>query len=339
MRLAIGTSVLVALVGTVSPAEATLSAKSNRLAGTDRFTTAMQVAEATFDDAPVALLTDGGSYADGLSASYISGGLGAPMLLTDTDALPPRTIETLRRLGTQSVIVVGGFGVVSEAVEQDLESQGLVVNRISGNSRYETARLVAGTFASDSIGSIDGGRAAIVATGEGFADAMAIAPLSSSSGIPIVLTPRATLHPEARATLQEHDIKQVVVVGGSAAVSDAVVTQIKAMGIGVRRIAGPTRQDTALAIASFAAANLGYAMDRVLLARGDQFADALSAGTRGGRLRAPVLLVAGPRAIGDNVRAFLSEHVETLATVDVLGGEGVISEAVAEDAVQAARGR
>lgn len=340
MRLGVGVVLgATAVLAAVVPAEATLTASSNRIAGPDRYATAALVAEATFEQAPVALLANGRSYADGLSASYLSGGLAAPLLLTEVDALPDGVIDAFGRLGTERVVIVGGSGAVSDGVVASLEARGLQVSRISGSNRYATAREVAGSFATSSIGQIDGGRAAIVATGEGFADALAVAPLGSSSGVPILLTTSASLHSDTRAGLEELGIQRVLVVGGPVAVSAAVESSIISLGIGVRRIAGATRQETAMAVASFATEHLGYAMDRVLLARGDQFADALAAGTRGGRLRAPVLLVTGHEVLGDDLRRFLKEHVETLTTVDVLGGIDTISEAVADDAEEAARGR
>lgn len=335
-----GAVALAGLLGVTSlPAGATLAARSNRLAGDDRYGTAMRVAEATFESAPIALLANGLSYADALSANYLSGGFVAPLLLTGTEALPPGTVSTLQGLGTERVLIVGGTAVVSDAVEQELERNGLLVNRISGADRYETSRLVARTFASSSIGTLDGGRAAIVATGQGFADALAAAPLSASRGVPIVLTPQDGLHDESRLALQEHDIVRVVVVGGPVAVSEAVIAQIRAMGIGVRRIAGASRYETALDIATFASEELDYAMDRVLLSRGDSFADAVAAGTRGGRMRAPLLLVAAKDVLGEDVRDFIGSHVDTLSRVDVFGGTGVITREVEDDAVAAAQGR
>lgn len=321
------------------PAGATLAVQEERLAGPDRYATARVVAESTFESAPVALLAHGRSFADALSANYVSGGLGAPLFLTETGALPAGVLGALDGLGTTRVIIVGGTGVISEAVEAELLDSGLLVSRISGANRYETSRQVAATFASNAIGDLDGGRGAIVATGEGFADALAVAPLSGSARVPIVLTTFAGLHPVARAALEEHGIERVLVVGGPAAVSAGVVSEIEAMGIGVRRLAGATRQATSLAVAEYAAEELDYAMDRVLLARGDQFADALAAGTRGGWLRAPVVLVRSRDELGQPVWDHLRANVDTLTRVDVLGGTGVISDEVADDAVTAARGR
>lgn len=331
-------TVVGALALAVPGAGATLAAEARRIAGPDRYATARAVAEATFDEAPTVILANGRSYADALSANYLSGGLGAPLLLTEATELPAGTLDTLAELRAVRVVIVGGASAVSEDVVAALREGGFEVGRTSGGDRYETARRVAQTFARSSIGSVDGGRAAIVATGEGFADALTVAPISSARGVPILLTTPRTLHEATRAALAELQIQRVLVVGGAAAVNDEVVREIEATGIRVRRLAGATRQETAVAVGTFAAESLEFAMDRALVARGDQFADALAAGTRGGRLRAPIVLVQGPDDLGDVARAFLRAHVDSLVAVEVMGGERVLARPVVDDALQAARG-
>ena len=49
--------------------------------------------------------------------------------------------------------------------------------------------------------------------------------------MPIILTNGAGLHSEAKASLQNLGIKQVLVVGGTGAVSVASIQQIQALGI------------------------------------------------------------------------------------------------------------
>lgn len=337
-RLPVAAAIVSALL-TAGTAEATVAARSTRFGGDDRFETVRLVAEATYDDAPVALLASGLSHGDAITASYVSGGLRAPVLLTAPHRLPDGTLDTLERLGTSRVVVVGGPGAVSDSVLAELEDAGMTTSRIFGESRYHTARKLAGTFSSSTIGEVDGQRAAVVVTGEGFADALSVAPISSSRGVPILLTPRASLHVEAEAALRELDIERVVVVGGEGAVGPGVIDRIRTLGVSVRRIEGASRLLTAIAVAEFASGELGYPMNRILLARADDYADALAGGTRGGRLLAPVLLVATEDLLGDDLRSYIRAQFDTLSEIDVLGGPGVISQAVADDAVAAARGR
>ncbi|HAM22368.1 MAG TPA: hypothetical protein DCQ04_08845, partial [Actinobacteria bacterium] len=75
-----------------------------------------------------------------------------------------------------------------------------------------------------------GKRTAIIATGSSFADALAVGPVAYD-GIPLILTDGTTLSADAKGALTDNDITQVIIIGGTAAVSDAVKTSIEALGI------------------------------------------------------------------------------------------------------------
>ncbi|HVM52903.1 MAG TPA: cell wall-binding repeat-containing protein [Acidimicrobiales bacterium] len=339
-RTALGALVAAALVAGTGTAGATADATGNRLAGPDRFSTARVVAEQTFPDgATVALLASGRSFADALAASYLSGAGQLPLLLTEPHGLPADLTDTLRALNVEGVLVLGGTAAVNESVVDQLESEGFDVDRLAGDDRYETARRIAELLPQDAVGSFGAGRAAIVATGEAFPDALAAGPLSASQGMPILLTEGGALNAHAQAALESLDIEQVLIAGGPAAVSDAVVDAIEAMGIAVRRVAGASRQATAAALAEVARGELSYPTERVLLARGDSFADALAGGTRGGHLFAPILLISAAGTLGVDARSFISDNAGTIATVDALGGTAAVSDATLNDAVAAARGQ
>ena len=326
------------LAGAAAPAGATADAVANRLSGADRYVTARAIATSTFTSSTVAILVGGESFADALPAAYLSGAEQAPLLLTPAAALPAGLLNTLDALKVDGVQVVGGTSSVSAHVVSQLEAAGLSVERLAGANRYETARKVAELLPIEAVGKFGAGAAAIVVTGESFPDALAAGPLSASQGLPILLTNSAGLHDQAKAALQSLGIKQVLIIGGTGAVSTSSENQIKALGIAVRRIAGASRQATAVAAAEVAVGELSYPLTNVELARGDSFADALAGGTRGGKVFAPVLLTAGT-TLGTDARAFIKKYTGTIKTIDVLGGTGGISAAVANDAVAAAKGQ
>jgi hypothetical protein len=93
--------------------------------------------------------------------------------------------------------------------------------------------------------------AAFVATGQAFPDALAGVPAAIVMGGPIVLTAPDVL-PEATALeLARLQPQQIIVLGGTSAVSDAVATQLGTYTDGtVDRVAGPSRAATAAAIAT-----------------------------------------------------------------------------------------
>src|SRR5690606_15327432 len=64
-----------------------------------------------------------------------------PVLLTTAASLPQGTVEALAALEPEEITVVGGAGVVSEAVREELEGLATTrtVHRVSGADRYATA--------------------------------------------------------------------------------------------------------------------------------------------------------------------------------------------------------
>jgi putative cell wall-binding protein len=147
----------------------------------------------------------------------------------------------------------------------------LSVTQIWGQDQYGTAQQVAQYVAASNIGTVMtpgayGGtyndtsgangtaaasvshvclRTAILATGVNFPDAMAASATSWENGLPILLTEKGSLAPEASAAILNLGIQQVIVMGGPDAISDNVLTQLEAMGVtapGPVRTERPERQ-------------------------------------------------------------------------------------------------
>ncbi|WP_432498793.1 cell wall-binding repeat-containing protein [Kineococcus gypseus] len=91
-----------------------------RLAGADRYATAVEVSRSFWepDTAAVVTLASGTSFPDALAAGPSVTGFG-PVLLTERDLLPEVTRAELERLRPCEVIVLGGAATVSEAVAAD----------------------------------------------------------------------------------------------------------------------------------------------------------------------------------------------------------------------------
>ncbi|HWH32768.1 MAG TPA: cell wall-binding repeat-containing protein, partial [Egibacteraceae bacterium] len=84
---------------------------------------------------------------------------------------------------------------------------------------------------------------------QAFADSLAAGAWAASSGVPVLLTESGTLSAATQAYLESSKPARAFVVGGTGAVSDAVLAQIASMGIQTERVSGPTRFDTAVEIA------------------------------------------------------------------------------------------
>lgn len=83
-----------------------------RLAGDNRVATALQVVRSGWDSADTVLLGSTGSFADALAAAPVAGSLDAPLMLTDTDALPAGVLEEVTRLGATQVVLLGGESAI-----------------------------------------------------------------------------------------------------------------------------------------------------------------------------------------------------------------------------------
>jgi len=347
----------------------------NRIGGADRFETSAKIAANVTTCSEWAVVVSGASYPDALSANYLAGALQSvtpfdvPVLSVGTDAVPAAIAAYMASAGVKNVYIVGGTAAVSAAVKTALEAtsatkcvgddttdstapvanQRLNVVRISGADRYATNRAVvnagADIFAANrNIIQLEflqpGKRTAIIATGSAFVDALAVGPVAYD-GFPLILTDGTTLSADARGTLTDNDITQVIIVGGTAAVSDAVKTSIEALGISTGRISGADRYATATAWADFTAKGAPTgpvagafdgglrwgASNGLLLASGTNFADALSGGPLGWSWSDPIILT-DPTTLSAASQAWMVANKATLGYVTVLGLGSAVSTGV-----------
>lgn len=333
----ISAAAVVALAGTALAAN---SPTVNRLAGSTRYGTSEAVASADFgtSGATIAVVASGTNYPDALAGTYLAGRIHGPILLTDPNSLSPETLSALQAIKATGVDIVGGPAAVSDNVASQLNADGYKTNRIYGANRYATAQAINTLFAPTFVGDLGGdGPTAIVATGLNFADALSAGPMAYAAAFPMVLTDPSSLSSQAQATLQTDQIKHVIIMGGTAAISANVESQIDAMGITTQRIAGADRTQTATMLAEQVEIPLlGFTNTRAVLADGANFPDALSGGPHGGSLKAPIVLTEDPNTLGQYTTAWFASHNTTMAEIDVLGGTAAVSSSTASAAQAAA---
>jgi putative cell wall-binding protein len=187
----------------------------HRISGADRFETAARLSAVAFGGGvPVAFLAQGRSFPDALAAGAAAGRLDGPVLLTESDRLPPAVADELARLRPARIVVVGGEGAVGESVVRALHHRH--VDRVYGEDRYATAAAVAAE--------VPGGtRVALLASGTRFPDALAAGPSASALGGTFALTGGECLATETAQGLVAAGVQEVIVVGGASAVPGAAV--------------------------------------------------------------------------------------------------------------------
>lgn len=314
------------LLGFSAPAVAA-DVSVRRVQGDDRYATAAAISRETFPDgADAIVLARGDDFADALSAASLAGALNAPILLTRPTSVPEATLAELGRLQADSVAVIGGTSAVGTAVEDHLRGLDLTVERIAGVNRYATAAAVARTLGSHA-GTLNGTPTVFLATGTGYADAVAAGALAYANRLPILLTRPDRLSPEAAAAIAEAEVPRVLILGGEHAVGSRVAEALT--DVHVERLAGPDRTATAAVIARLARTLAGFGDDDIVVARGDDYADALAAAALGGKALAPILLTNSNDTVGRPTRQALRTLSPHTTKATLLGGPAALSEGVA----------
>lgn len=183
-----------------------------RIAGSDRFETAVLVARQGLRDPQALFLTTGLDFPDALAAGAAAGSRHGAVLLTAGSTVPPVVAAYVSEHPELARYAVGG-----PAATADPAAVGVV-----GTDRYDTARKVAQTFFSDPF-------AVGVASGETFPDALAGGANVGLAGGPLLLSPAAQLAPATASYLQANrdSIAVAVLYGGPRALSGAVETAVQ----------------------------------------------------------------------------------------------------------------
>lgn len=233
----------------------------------------------------------------------------------------------------EATAVAGGAAADFDPIAIGLGVDGAVLVGDIGNERVLTYRQAGGRS-----GLLNGLRTAVLATGERASDALVAGPAAYDGGFPLLLTGAAALPQPTADVLAELDIEQVIVVGGTAAVSDDVVNAVQQREVVVQRVSGPDRVATALAFARFTYDQMGFRQDTLNLASGaaTAFPDTLSLGPQGGLERGAILLTSGGDTLDPALEAFFTATGPcTVRLLSVAGGTAVVSDAVV-DGVRAA---
>jgi putative cell wall-binding protein len=296
---------------------------------------------------------------EGINTVYIVGG---PLAIDETVA---------RQIADMTAYECGGTTLTPTTGK-------VVVHRVWGKTQYGTSKAVAefvGTGASmsftgayaatnatagtglfnDTAGggtSAPGGSepTAILASGQEFQDAQAASVISYHTRVPLLLTATTTLTTTVVGAVKQLGIKQVILMGGTEAVTNTVEAGLVAKtGVSVLRVAGKTYTDTAGELARFEASSaegLGWTPGhRIMVTRGDGFTDGIAGAVLDSRHNTatgpagtvrPLLLTESPTTLGTNLATFLKvtghtgigkTAAKTITSLTVLGGPLAVSSA------------
>ncbi len=195
--------------------------------------------------------------------------------------------------------------------------QDMNAGRLTGNNRYETAVSVS------QEGWAKGAETVVLARGDNFADALAGVPLAYNRSAPILLTHPTVLPTATKNEIQRLGAANVIILGGTNAVSAAIEAELGTMGLSTSRIYGSSRYETAALIARELELTAGT-FNRVHLATGANFPDALAAASYAAMNGEPILLTT-LNALPSSTADALDDL--TFSSIVIVGGTSAISAA------------
>ena len=288
-----------------------------RVAGPDRFSTAVSLSSAAPSGGTVYVAT-GEGFADALAGGPAAAAQSAPILLVQRDTIPSATSARISGLKPSKIVVLGGPAAVSDAVLAQLNGMASGgATRVAGANRGATSAAVSAQAFKPLV------PVAYIANGGGFADALAGAAAGAYRGGPVLLVDRDSISNEVAVELRRLAPQSIVILGGDGAVSSGTETQLHTYSLQVSRLAGNDRYGTAVAVAK---ATFPSGSSLVFVATGKNYPDALAGGPLVGSARTPLLLVPGA-CVPNDVRAELGRLGANRLTL--LGGSSAVSGSVA----------
>jgi putative cell wall-binding protein len=289
-----------------------------RVAGADRFATAIAASTAEFPtsgSAGAVVLARSDIYPDALVGTALAASKHAPLLFANGGALTSATSAEIQRVlptgGT--VYLLGGTAAIPDSVGVAVTAMGYVVVRYSGADRYATALAVANGLGNPST--------VLLATGINFPDALAAGPAAAHLGGVVLLTNGSSMPATVTAYLAAHP-GTVYAIGGPAVAADPSATPLS----------GADRFATATAVASA----IFTSPNNIGVASGVTFPDALSGGAFEAHFGGPIVLAA-PTTLPASSSSYITGAKGTIVTSTIFGGTAALSDAV-QTAVSAALG-
>lgn len=289
----------------------TANASNIRLAGADRYQTAVAISQQGWQSSDYAILVRGDDFADALCAGPLASKYNAPILFTDKYSLNKYTLQEMERLEVENVIIIGGYGVISGYVDQKLYSAGIDnIERIYGADRYATAVEIAKRLGSSEIA---------ITNAAQYTDALSISAIAAAKGFSILLTSPEALPEVVQKHLVNYRIQRTYLIGGTNVISKEIEKQVRAP----IRLAGNDRYETNIKILERFTTDLDF--NKIFTASGEgknSYADSLAGVVLAAQTASPIVL--SGKKLPDVTKAFLDKKVTISSKIVALGGAQVI---------------
>lgn len=246
------------------------------------------------------VIINGDIVADGITATPLASTYDAPILIVKKDSVPAVIKEEIKRLSPKEIVIVGGENSVSSQVSNELKSiNSASVNRIWGQSRYETSLEIAKVIDSNH----DVNKVYMANGFQGDIDALSIAAKAGEDKQPVILTEKYKVPTNSYNWLKSEALKDVYFIGGPNTLATDVIDQMADIvskppsgSVYYNRVYGADRHETnAKVMAKFYPQS---ELESVIVARSDELTDALVAGPLAAKLNSPILITS-PNYLSD----------------------------------------
>ncbi len=286
-------------------------AADSRLAGSDRYSTAVKVSQAGWNKSDYVILVRGDDFADALCAGPLAKKYNAPILFTEKYLVNTSTLKEIERLEADKVIIIGGYGAISRNVDKTLDSEGIAeIERIYGDNRYETSVKIAQRL---------GSKEAALATGGEYADALSISAVASAKGFSILLTYPNDLPGVVKQHLSNYKIENIYLIGGEKAITKNTEEQVRSP----LRFAGKNRYETNRLVLEYFAKDLDF--NKIFTAPGegkDNYTYALAGAALAAQTSSPIVL--NSSILPEETKDFVRSKMTVASEIIAIGGEDVV---------------
>ena len=284
-----------------------------RISGSDRYDTSYKIQEFLTKDkfSYYAVFASGEGFSDALSAGILAGEFEAPLILVRKDSIPKVISDNYSRITFGRSYLVGGTNSVSKKVEGEIYKKISVTIRLAGKNRLDTALSIYGPIL-EKRKELVLGDAFSSYNGYVYADALTAMPymyqLNKHDKGPLPLLPYAG-----------EDAS--IVFGGYNSVPKLVGERL--------RIYGADRYKTAVEIAKAFKSKLNKDVDTIVLASGEDYPDALCAGSLASSKNAAILLT-NSKTLNEDTREYIKANTN-IKNIIIVGGEKSISSSVEDE--------
>ncbi|WP_314963648.1 cell wall-binding repeat-containing protein, partial [Peptostreptococcus stomatis] len=179
-----------------------------RVAGVDRYGTSEMVARRVTGITGkkyTGVVASGQVFPDALSVGTFASREAYPILLVKKDTVPYQIERAIKDLDISKTYIAGGTSTIFKSTEAKLPR---VLERMAGKDRYETSVAIAKSKFKDS-------KEAFIASGEEFADALVISPISGKYNKPTLLASRnKNTNAVVKKYIQDVGLTSITAIGG-----------------------------------------------------------------------------------------------------------------------------